>query len=346
MNQRRTIITLTLITILCTSLVTVLAFATFPGANGRIAFVRGDHEIATEIWSINPDGTDERQLTFNGEMNVQPAWSPDGTRIAFTRFVYKETNKTIWVMNADGSGQTPLTTEAEGDSQTPGWAPNGSMIVFERFTQAEGESDLWVMNADGSNQHALLDTDTNVFSPAWSPDGSKIAFCGVPPTGGLPQIWVMDADGLNPTMLTNTDTNRHPDWSPNSTQIAFTRILLENGGNRDIWVMDAAGSNQREVADINEEDAHPAWSPDGSKLVFGSTEPEGWELIVLDFGTQDSVVLTDSEDHNWCPDWQPLFGVGGQIISLNPLQAVMPYLVIFLVVISGTLWLRRRNAIP
>lgn len=328
-----------LMTLLCSfSIGTV--FAAFPGANGKIAFVRGTG-AQCEIWTVNPTGSGERQLTFNGDVNAQPVWSPDGTKIAFVRFIRDQTNNTIWVMNADGSGQTQLTTEAVGDSYTPGWAPNGSMIVFARYTDAEGDTDIWVMDADGANQRVLLDWDTAVFSPAWSPNGTLIAFVGIPPTGGPPQLFVMNADGSNPTQLTDTDVNLHPDWHPSNYGLVFTRYYVDTDFS-DIWVTSSDGSYELMVVDADDEDAHPAMSPDGTAVVFGAGDGT-WNLWTYDEGGT-LIQITDDEDDSWCPDWQPLRGVGGEIIPLNRLQALAPYLAIVVLTV-GTVGLLRKKHI-
>lgn len=342
MKQNRIIVTISVL-ILCTSLMIGSVLAGFPGANGKIAFVRGSG-YQSEIWSVNPDGSDELQLTFNGNMNAQPAWSPDGSKIVFVQFIRdqeSDTNATIWVMNADGSGQTQLTTEAQGDSKTPGWAPNGSMIVFARYTEAESESDIWVMNADGSNQHLLLDTDTNVYSPAWAPNGTLIAFAGIPPTGGPPQIFVMNADGSNPTQLTQGDVNLHPDWHPNSSGLVFTRMYTDSS-NRDVWGIYSDGSAELMLVDLNEEDVHPSVAPEGNALVFGSLGNK-WDLWIAD-EDENLIQITDDDMDSWCPDWQPIFGVGGDIIANSLLQVLTPYLVIIVVAI-GAIGLLRKKAI-
>ncbi len=341
MQRNRLFVTVLVLTILCTSLMIGSVFAGFPGRNGRIAFVRGDGDDC-EIWSINPDGTDERQLTNNGNVNAQPAWSPDGTKIAFIRFTRRQTNLTIWVMNADGSGQTQLTTEAQGDSGTPGWAPNGSMIVFYRWTGVGDDNDIWVMDADGSNQRVLLDTDTSVYSPAWAPNGTLIAFVGRPPTGGPPQIWVMNADGTNPTMLTDTDTNLHPDWHPASMGIIFTRYYIDTP-NSDLWIVAPDGSAETLVVDADEQDAHPSIAPEGNLVVFGAGADDGtWNLFT--YGDAPLTQITDDVEDSWCPDWQPLRGVGGDIIPVNRLHVLAPYLAIAALTL-GTIGLLRKKRV-
>jgi Tol biopolymer transport system component len=122
-------------------------------------------------------------------------------------------NSDIFVMNADGSGQTNLTPSSTV-AFFPVWSPNGSKILFLRY-MGGGDNDIWVMNPDGSSQTNLTNSLTkNEIFPVWSPDGSKILFLR-DMGGGNRDIWVMNADGSNQTNLTNSpDDENFPSWSP------------------------------------------------------------------------------------------------------------------------------------
>ena len=146
------------------------AGATFPGYNGRIAFAssRPSNEFG-HIWTINPDGTDEHQVTtsYAGE----PAWSPDGTKLLITRNVGRTQ---IFVIDADGSNEVPLTTE--GYNAGPAWSPDGSTIAFAstRPCNASGCAyNLWVMDADGGNPHQIWTGNFSARSPDWSAAASS-----------------------------------------------------------------------------------------------------------------------------------------------------------------------------
>ena len=178
--------------------------------DGRFAFestVNGGFEV----YATDAAGQPQR-LTANDPLSDRaPAFSPDGTKIAFWS-VRGATGRDIWVMNADGSSPRQLTTWPESD-RDPVWSPDGSRIVFER-TLSGGNSDLFVMNADGSNQVNVTNNpvgdDRNA---AWSPDGSKIAFRSS--RDGNAEIYVMDAGGGNVTRLTtNPASDDEPDWQP------------------------------------------------------------------------------------------------------------------------------------
>jgi dipeptidyl aminopeptidase/acylaminoacyl peptidase len=142
----------------------------FPGANGPIAFV-SNRDGNQEIYTIRPDGSDPHRLTANAVADTDPAVSPDGGRIAFTRGL------DIWVMKSDGSGQAAV-TGTEGTDSAPAWSPDGSKLVFvsNRNTPGGGTTgpELWVMNADGSPVRQLTDTTPGAsLAPAWAPVGHR-----------------------------------------------------------------------------------------------------------------------------------------------------------------------------
>lgn len=147
---------------------------------GKIAF-----SSAEDIYVINPDGSGEMRLTGSSTRNLEPTWSPDGTRIAFSST--RDGDSEIYVMNADGSAQTRI-TNSPGLDLHPSWSPDGSNIAFV------SAGAIFLMDPDGSNRRLL--TGRLGSGLTWSPDGSKIAF------KGSDAIYVVDADGTNELRLT------------------------------------------------------------------------------------------------------------------------------------------------
>lgn len=167
------------------------AAAAVPGENGKIAFY-SSRDGESEIYVMNPDGTDQTRLTSDGNSDAYPAWSPDGTKIAFAS--QRDGDADIYVMNADGSGRTRLTYNPSFDL-SPDWSPDGTQIAFT------GDRDIYVMDADGTNVRKLTNAgeQDQHGAPAWSPDGSKIAFTSSPDNASS-DIYVMNADGSGQTM--------------------------------------------------------------------------------------------------------------------------------------------------
>ena len=282
------------------------AAAAFPGGNGKIAYVCGPH--GADICVMNEDGSGQTQLTSEGT-NVEPAWSPDGSRIAFMS--WRDGNWQIYVMNEDGSDQTRLTNDAAQD-RWPAWSPDGMRITFTRTTGTA--VDIWVMNADGSGETQLT-SDGSSGGQAWSPDGSRIAFTSS--RDGHDEIWVMNQDGSGQKDLTNNGSdNDAPNWSPDGQKIVFWGFASGDG----IYVMNADGSDQTELIGGNVGKA--VWSPDGTKIAFErvgvpfddhvSAEIEG--MNADGSGVTDLTNNPTYDDR--MPDWQPLTATPGPFSDL------------------------------
>ncbi|HYU38275.1 MAG TPA: tetratricopeptide repeat protein, partial [Acidimicrobiia bacterium] len=222
----------------------------------------------SEIYVMNPDGSDQRRLTVHDGIDNQPAWSPDGKRIAFSRGLV--TGVDVFVMNADGSEQkrvTHLTDTDLGGGLGPTWSPDGTRIAFQSYVQP----DIYVINVDGTGLRNLTNHPARDLQPAWSPDGSRIAFLSN--RDGRPEVYVMNADGTGPVRLTvNAQSsegtprwNPSPAWSPDGTKIAFAS---DRDGDVEIYVMNADGTGLVRLTFNPGEDGEPSWSPDGRRIAF------------------------------------------------------------------------------
>lgn len=238
--------------------------------NGKIAFTLSSNTIYT----INPDGLGLVQLTQtgNGFTDRSPAWSPDGTKIAFSRTTFTVQSQ-IYVMNADGTNPTRITNNSAGDTQ-PTWSPDGTKIAF--VSNRDGNNEIYVMNADGSNQVRLTNDPGFDIDPAWSPDGTKIAFTSSRDFPGITgnialgfELYTINADGSNPIRLTNnSNVDAGPSWSPDGTKIAFN---TQRDGLPLVYVMNANGSNPINITQSTTLDSgDPEWSPDGTTIAFTS----------------------------------------------------------------------------
>jgi hypothetical protein len=219
---------------------TAMATTTVPALTGHIVFACGfafngfpTHE---EICVMGPDQS-IRQLTNTSypTVNLQPAWSRDGTKIAFFRSE-NTTTTGIYVMNANGSNILHLTT---GIDQFPTWSPDGSKIAFDRAEE------IYLMNADGSDIWNLTNSSAHDAHPAWSPDGTRIAFAS--DRGGYWDIWVMNTDGTGLKQLTNTpEADQRPAWSPDGSAIAFASPTGTKG-NMEVYIMNSDGTGVRRI---------------------------------------------------------------------------------------------------
>jgi TolB protein len=318
--------------------------ATFPDDNGRIAFRRFLNEDRTTgaVFTIRPNGTRERQVTFppEGYVDRNPDVSPDGQRIAFERegvdcgpdCSYDE----IFVVDADGDHLTQLTHNAPGTvcgdaggfcNGSPAWSPGGQFIAFRRASgpvvddliQNQGIS---VMNADGTGIHPVTQTvdpaqgeDTD---PQWSPDGSQLVFQRNNVRGALPQdgvaLWIIDlATGLEhrvtPYELMGGDT---PDWSPDGNRILFHS---NEGGPPDVSANlytirpDGTGLQQLTFAEGGLlQYLGSSYSPDGEKITFGRRPATGGvnaDVYVMRVDGSHVKQVTKTELYDSYPDWGP-----------------------------------------
>ncbi|HSP54791.1 MAG TPA: hypothetical protein VLS25_04305 [Dehalococcoidia bacterium] len=274
--------------------------ASFPGFNGDIAF-DSDRFGNEQIFRMSDTGGVAVQLTTEGR-NFSAVWSPDGTRIAFVSD-RDGGNAEIYVMNADGSQETRLTTNPTQDSG-PAWSADGSKIVFLRRNEAGNDIALWNVAASGGEAVLLIDSPGADTMPAYSPDGSKIAYVHNDPGEMDVELYVANADGSNPVRLTNNPTqDTNPNWSPDGSHIVYE---CEEGVNR-VCMIDADGNNQHTLPTANpNEDREPAWSPDGSRIAFESYAPPDYVGGIYTMNPDGSDVQLLSEEGDYEPDWQPL----------------------------------------
>ncbi len=292
------------------------AEAAFPGANGRIVFQSNRDAGAGEIYSMKPDGSDIKRMTFTGQ-NVEPAYSPDGSRIAFISS--RDGEYDIYVMNADGSNQRRLTNNVSVTEQNPVWSPDGTRLLFEAAPPGTVDDDIWVINADGTGKTNLTNDPAIDENPAWSPDGTRIAFN----SAGRPEqfnqdIYVMNADGSNQTNITPDDctpnfcyqgSDAFPAWSPDGAKIAYAHgHEADGGGPFNIWTMDPNGANKTNVSNNPVTDGTmPAWSPDGTKITYvgtaSGTDRDIW-VMNADGTGQGPTHTNPAFDQK--PDWQPI----------------------------------------
>ena len=258
--------------------------------NGKICYTNGG-----DIWKMDPDGSN-RQLVINaGTNDIEPAWSPDGSKIAFTSDRSPTGNGGIWVVNADGTGLTVLTPEPGLSNAKPAWSPDGSKIAFASNRNGLITS-IYIMNADGSNVVRL----TNQFpasdaGPEWSPDGSKIVFATN--QGSCSCMAIVNADG---TGRVHIGSGQFPSWSPDGTKIIFALPVA-----RHIYTMNTDGTGLTQLTFGSTIEQYPSFSPDGRKIVFArNTSGQGGLWTMNADGSGQVIFSGTTSIGNGYSDWQ------------------------------------------
>lgn len=301
------------LTIFAVSAVAVLCFGSLAGAsvgaarptavNGTIAYpcmvqwAGGSWRPALCVAWVKYYGPDIIEISQGSPPETQPAWSPDGARLAYVA------NGRISIKGIFGVpclgcwswiGRVRHLTAGGSDSE-PAWSPDGKQIAF--VSRAGGNADVYVVRARGGAPRQLTRSGQDDLHPTWAPSSRQIAFSR---NGSL---FVVDAQGGAERRL---GAGLNPDWSPNRRQLAF-----EFDG--DIWIARSDGTARANVtrsSDVRE--TAPKWSPDGKKLAFPGL-PAGesaYDLYILRLGTAPRRVRLggDRERPMVSPslDWQPL----------------------------------------
>ncbi len=256
-----------------------------PVTGGRIAYVVGN-----EILTSKPDGSDPQRLTFNGAVDSDPSWSPDGRRIAFHS--NRTGNGEIYVMNADGSGAVQVTNHPAQDLY-PAWSPNGAQIVF--ISERDNTREVYIVAAGGGEAQRLTVNDIDESYPAWSPDGTAIAFAGQ--QLGQGGMWTIRSDGSNgdsPTKIT-ADPGSYGDLTWRGGRIYFAAANTPHGADWNIYSVLPDGSGWSFHATGPGDDRSPSWSPSGAQMVFTN----GSNMYVTPPGP---FLLAEQASQ---PDWSP-----------------------------------------
>ncbi len=279
---------------------------------GVIAFV-SDRDGNDEIFLMNADGTDQRQLTrtATSTRNAHPAWSPDGSQIVYEAEP-TEGRQNIWGMGRDGSDARQLTSKR--NSRRPAWSPDGTRIAFDQWNGRN--TGLCTISRDGADEQCLtpVTPDADFFDPAWSPDGTRIACALHSHPGGHDEGYRIHVLDVAAARLNAEDDNMrrlveggdaeedNPTWSPDGQQIACTSV---REGHWQIFVVDAGGTHLRQLTHEAADHLYPNWSPDGERIAFQANRDGQWDIYVMNVDGTELLRLTTHGASDQHPVWRP-----------------------------------------
>ena len=273
---------------------------------GTILFV-SDRDGENDIFAIEPDGSDERNLTASPDTDDRQAnWSRDRDRVVFSsdrpgRFA-------VHTMNPDGSDVQQVTSGA-GRDHDPVFSPDGERIAFS--SQREQTRSIYVINVDGTGLVRLTGDEGADMRPTWSPDGARLAFHRVHDDDRI-DLFVMQADpDAEPVPVTDrSGRDFHPSWSPAEPLLVFASD--RDGAAEDVFVVDTTGvvdgeepGTPRNLTDHpDSDDWDPNWSPDGQWVAFESNRTGGTsDIYVMRGDGSDVRAVTETPATNADPGW-------------------------------------------
>ena len=233
--------------------------------------------------------------------NKEPAWSPDGTTIAFAS--KRDDNVDIYTMNRDGSNVVRLTDDP-GIDMSPSYSPDGKKIAFISYRNGNNLN-VYTMNTDGTEVFEVTESPGTDASPCWSPDSLSILFVSnYEFVDGTNRLYLVGADGTNQRRFT-TDTadEGDPNWNPVSTEIVYQRSD-ESGGSQ-IYKIDGDGTFQERLTDgtLADQGWHASWSYDGMQMVFVSDRDGTPRLYKMSRAGTDVLELTSGATVDGQPNW-------------------------------------------
>ena len=251
-----------------------------------------------EIWSMDPDGANQQQMTFYKSISTMPAVSPDNTKIAFTTFA-KGTPQ-IAVHSLTTKNRLNFFNQNASLNATADFAPDGKRLLYA--SSASGVAQIYSANVDGSGTRRISTTHAIEVEPKINPKNpAEMVF--VSGRSGLPQVYKMNMDGADVMRLSDGNGEAvNPSWHPDGQHIAFAWTKGFDPGNYNIFIMDVASRQVVQLTHASGRNENPSWAPDGRHIVFSSSRSGSMQIWTMLANGSNAVQLTN-QGRNEKPVW-------------------------------------------
>ena len=273
-------------------------------SNQEIAFVT-NRDGNSEIYTMDINGENLRNITQNDSLDFNPSWSYDGESLYF--YSERDGNAEIYSLKSDGTELKRLTNNPSSDV-LPELSPDGTTVVFMSDRDSLSKN-IYLMNKDGSNIKQLTQNKSYEESPNWSPSGKEIIFTrqlrdsSDTSHAANGEIFRINLNGSNLTRLTNkAGYDSGAKFSPNGKQIAFYGSNEKN--NWDLYIMNSDGTDLYNVTNDSIECYSPDWSTDGKWLVYTAGSKGNYNIWKINIETKERIQLTNTDGRNESPVWK------------------------------------------
>lgn len=263
----------------------------------KIAFVRQTGNTKN-IFVMDYDGYNQRPVTSNASINIDPTWTPDGSGVVYMS--YAEDYPFVYYENVYNQTMRVL-SKRPGLNAFPAVSPDGKKIALT--LSLNGNPEIYVLDFNGGIMNRVTFDPAVDTSPTWAPDNTRLAF--VSDRSGTPQIYVVNSRGGTPKRITYQGSyNTSPDWSPTpgSEIIVYSSLY---GKNAELCIVDTSTGFQRRLTTTLESEDQPTWAPDGIHISYTLTQNYRSDIYFMDVRDEIPFRITSDINDSSSPDWGP-----------------------------------------